>query len=298
MHINAPRDQPGASPLLLRPCRRKSPARGPRRARGDSAAALGFAAIPAKQRAPRVSHWQPVGAEGRKHWAEEDCEDWGSPVTPQCRAGARAAPGGAAAPDGALGLPPAVPWLPPAPGHPGAPGRRRGAAQKLLPSRDRVFAAILTRPEQAHRREAAGDPPPLRGAAREGHRGGQGCIRTARGMLPSLPADFPDTTPGPSPLLTDQAKNRNKPQTKPNQKTPCNFLFQVERRHTDTLSEITRLCSYKPSAGHQSQTSTLSTAPTTPTGGSLDFNQKFIRMVFFLGYILSHCFSMNHSVSE
>lgn len=84
-----PGDQPGESPLLLRPCRRESPSRTPGRLGGDPAAALCFVAFPAKKRVG-VSHKQPVSPGGGKHGAEKGCQAWGTPVTPQFRAGATA----------------------------------------------------------------------------------------------------------------------------------------------------------------------------------------------------------------
>lgn len=61
---------------------------------------------------------------GGKLRAEKGCEEWGTRVTPQCRAGASAAPGEALAPGRAPSLPPAAPRLPPA--LPRAPSSRAG----------------------------------------------------------------------------------------------------------------------------------------------------------------------------
>lgn len=123
MHINAPRDQSGGIPLLLRPCRRESPARAPRGARVDPAAGLGFAGLPTKQLTPRVSHPRPVGPGGGKHRAEKGC---GEPLSPRSRgrgAGSRQdtqPPSGRAA--AAVALPP-VPTRARSPRSPWAAGQ-------------------------------------------------------------------------------------------------------------------------------------------------------------------------------
>lgn len=164
-------------------------------ARGDPAATLGVVALPEKKASsaglPPVARrsWRRKGG---KHRAEKGCEETEPPPPRSAEQGARAAPAGhpASLRPGCGGSGRA-----PAPAHPGAPGRPGRATQKLLPSRDRVAVAILTCLEQAHRREAAGDLPPLCGAAGEGHWGGQGFIWTARGMTPSFPAGFPATEP-------------------------------------------------------------------------------------------------------
>lgn len=58
------------------------------------------------------------------------------------------------------------------------------------------------------------------------------------------------------------------------------------------LFGITRFCSYEPSAGHQSQPSTLSIASPIPTIRSLDFQYKPVvrgeqQIIIFLRFLIA-----------
>lgn len=67
MRRNAPREQPGGSPPLLRPCRRETPARAPRGELGATPPPRWVSSrFPKRKRAPRVSHPSPVGPGGGK----------------------------------------------------------------------------------------------------------------------------------------------------------------------------------------------------------------------------------------